>query len=214
MLEELFAPVAKSRMHPVGDAADPEYEICALMEFPGVTESDFIPCVIYGACSESPDVLAWMDQHSILGFQGETLIVAFNEHDDSEEEGRSPAASSVGCGSGQGQCFLGESRMRLADGSESRVDQIQPGQMVFTLGHAAARVVCVVRGRCVGEQMLINLSDTLAITPHHPIRVDPYGRPISGMRALELEDESEGSWQFPWNAVSYTHLTLPTTPYV
>ena len=39
------------------------------------------------------------------------------------------------------------------------------------------------------------------------------GKPVASMTGFARAEANHGDWRIVW-AVSYTHLTLPTTPYV
>ena len=79
-----------------------------------------------------------------------------------------------------------------SDAFEDLMGGLEGGQaLAFGSGMAAAHVVL----------NRLPAGATLAIP------VDPY----HGVKGLAVEAEEQGRWNIP---VSYTHLTLPTTPYV
>jgi len=79
-------------------------------------------------------------------------------------------------------CFSGDSLVQMPDGAASRrVDSIKQGDRVMSCDGTAVRVVCVVKTYCLNaEAALVRLSDSLRITPWHPVRV-------------------ASEWQFPAN---------------
>jgi len=71
-----------------------------------------------------------------------------------------------------GPCFAGASRVKLADGSHVRVDQLKKTQLVST-PYGVAAVECVVETRCGAPVTLCELpgSTGLLVTPWHPVRL-------------------------------------------
>ena len=69
-------------------------------------------------------------------------------------------------------CFSGDSLVQMPDGAASRrVDSIKQGNRVMSCDGTAVRVVCVVKTYCLNaETAIVRLSDSLRITPWHPVR--------------------------------------------
>jgi len=70
-------------------------------------------------------------------------------------------------------CFAGVSSVLMADGSSKCAKDIAKGDRVATLDNKQAKVVCVLKTHCRGNQMeLVELDGGLIVTPYHPIRID------------------------------------------
>lgn len=77
-------------------------------------------------------------------------------------------------------CFSGDSMVHLPEGGMKLVAELQQGDKVLSGMGQAAEVVCVVKTWCPATTQIVHLSEALAITPWHPVRV-------------------EGRWHFPCN---------------
>lgn len=90
-----------------------------------------------------------------------------------------PLASMATYYNASGGCIAGECVVRMADGSEKRVDQIVKGDKVASSiagAGSVSEVVCVVKTHCYnGRESLVTLPGGLRLTPYHPVHVNESG---------------------------------------
>ena len=94
MLQELFAPLVGEKYGLLSDDHGGSYQICPLFE-ENAAATKGLPCVVYGAASEDPEIMAWLRSTEILGFRGKVLLVAFNEREPEESGHAEPERSAA-----------------------------------------------------------------------------------------------------------------------
>ena len=87
-------------------------------------------------------------------------------------------------------CFHGDNKIRMADGTQKRIVDTQPGETVWTpSGPSRIRAVVVCNSHAPSQPM--TQIGALSITPWHPIRVN-------------------GAWVYPATVASYTSRPVKT----
>lgn len=109
-----------------------------------------------------------------------------------------PVASMASLHYSGGGCFLGASRVCMADGTEKRCDEIRPGAVVA----GGYRVECVVKTQIQGTTDIVRISGHLrpagappaegGFTPWHPVLLNASALPQTNVSA---------GWFFPANTI-------------